>query len=65
MADTEPDTTSGNPTPAADGNLPAKKADMTVPEMRQWLRNYVAKATGQSPDSLDESVPMVERHVEL
>ncbi|MCV7352808.1 polyketide synthase Pks13 [Mycobacterium parmense] len=33
---------------------------MTVPEMRQWLRNYVAKCTGQSPDSIDESVPMVE-----
>ena len=32
----------------------------TVPEMRQWLRNYVAKCTGQSPDSIDESVPMVE-----
>ncbi|OBA69064.1 polyketide synthase [Mycobacterium sp. 1554424.7] len=41
-------------------NLPAKKADLTVPEMRQWLRNYVANATGQSPDSIDESVPMVE-----
>ncbi|OBK52667.1 polyketide synthase Pks13 [Mycobacterium sp. 1081908.1] len=41
-------------------NLPAKKTEMTVPEMRQWLRNYVAKATGQSPDSIDESVPMVE-----
>ncbi len=41
-------------------NLPAKKTDVTVPEMRQWLRNYVAKATGQSPDSIDESVPMVE-----
>ena len=56
MADTEPDTN----TPAADGNVPAKKTDVTVPEMRQWLRNYVAKATGQSPDSIDESVPMVE-----
>ncbi len=32
----------------------------TVPEMRQWLRNYVAKCTGQSPDAIDESVPMVE-----
>ncbi|OBJ04934.1 polyketide synthase [Mycobacterium alsense] len=57
MTDTEPDTT---PAPATDGNPPAKKTEMTVPEMRQWLRNYVAKATGQSPDSIDESVPMVE-----
>ncbi|HTY31479.1 polyketide synthase Pks13 [Mycobacterium sp.] len=57
MTDTEPD---NNSTSAAEGNLPAKKNDMTVPEMRQWLRNYVAQATGQSPDSIDESVPMVE-----
>jgi polyketide synthase 13 len=33
---------------------------MTVPEMRQWLRNWVGKAVGQSPDNIDESVPMVE-----
>ncbi|WP_370462779.1 polyketide synthase Pks13 [Mycobacterium sp. Marseille-P9652] len=33
---------------------------MTIPEMRQWLRNYVARCTGQSPDAIDESVPMVE-----
>jgi polyketide synthase 13 len=41
-------------------NLPAKKADMTVPEMRQWLRTWVGKAVGKSPDEIDESVPMVE-----
>ncbi|OBI82082.1 polyketide synthase Pks13 [Mycobacterium asiaticum] len=45
---------------------PAKKTDMTVktnmtvPEMRQWLRNWVGKAVGKSPDDIDESVPMVE-----
>ena len=33
---------------------------MTVPEMREWLRNWVGKAVGKSPDSIDESVPMVE-----
>jgi polyketide synthase 13 len=33
---------------------------MTVPEMRQWLRNWVGKAVGQSADAIDESVPMVE-----
>ena len=52
-------TDNGNPA----GNLPATSGDkpeMTIPEMRQWLRNYVAKCTGQSPDSIDESVPMVE-----
>ncbi|WP_454561449.1 polyketide synthase Pks13 [Mycobacterium haemophilum] len=32
----------------------------TVPEMRQWLRNWVGKAVGKSPDDIDESVPMVE-----
>jgi polyketide synthase 13 len=37
-----------------------KRTDMTVAEMRQWLRNWVANATGQSPDSIDESAPMVE-----
>ncbi|MDT5120518.1 MAG: polyketide synthase 13, partial [Mycobacterium sp.] len=40
--------------------MPAKKADMTVPEMRQWLRTWVGNAVGQSPDTIDESVPMVE-----
>lgn len=38
----------------------AKKTDLTVPEMRQWLRNWVGKAVGRSPDDIDESVPMVE-----
>jgi polyketide synthase 13 len=51
----------GTPGAEADaGNLPAKKTDMTVPEMRQWLRNWVGKAVGKSPDDIDESVPMVE-----
>ena len=33
---------------------------MTVPEMREWLRNWVANATGQAPDAIDESTAMVE-----
>jgi len=33
---------------------------MSVPEMREWLRNWVANATGQPADSVNESVPMVE-----
>ncbi|TDH51031.1 acyltransferase domain-containing protein [Mycobacterium eburneum] len=33
---------------------------MTVAEMRAWLRNWVANATGQSPDSINETAPMVE-----
>ncbi|MDT5010703.1 MAG: polyketide synthase 13, partial [Mycobacterium sp.] len=34
--------------------------DMTVAEMRTWLRNWVGNATGQAPDSIDETAPMVE-----
>ena len=40
--------------------LAAPRTDMSVPEMREWLRNWVANATGQSPDSIDESTAMVE-----
>ena len=36
------------------------RGDMTVAEMRAWLRNWVAEATGQSPDAINESAPMVE-----
>ncbi|MBB3601297.1 polyketide synthase 13 [Mycolicibacterium sp. BK556] len=36
------------------------RTDLTVPEMREWLRNWVANATGQGPDAIDESTPMVE-----
>ncbi|WP_406813626.1 polyketide synthase Pks13 [Mycobacterium sp. M23085] len=61
MADTEhPE----NQTPGPDGEVPAtppaKKTDLTVPEMREWLRNWVGRAVGKSPDDIDESVPMVE-----
>ncbi|WP_413465935.1 polyketide synthase Pks13 [Mycobacteroides abscessus] len=28
--------------------------------MREWLRNWIAKATGVSPDRIDDSAPMVE-----
>nr|WP_241566475.1 polyketide synthase Pks13 [Mycolicibacterium elephantis] len=33
---------------------------MTVAEMRTWLRNWIANATGQSPDAINDSTPMVE-----
>jgi polyketide synthase 13 len=56
MADIDPDSQENSPLIKA----PADKADMTVPEMRQWLRNWVGQAVGQSPDAIDESVPMVE-----
>ncbi len=50
----------GAPAEAASGAVVPAGTDMTVPEMRAWLRNWVAKATGQSPDSISESAPMVE-----
>jgi polyketide synthase 13 len=56
MADIDADSQENSPLIKA----PADKADMTVPEMRQWLRNWVGQAVGQSPDAIDESVPMVE-----
>lgn len=45
---------------APEKELTAPRTDMSVPEMREWLRNWVANATGQAPGSIDESVPMVE-----
>ena len=36
------------------------RTDMTVAEMRQWLRNWIANATGQSPDAINDATPMVE-----
>jgi polyketide synthase 13 len=57
MADTESDTdNSGNPV----SDVPAKKTEMTVPELRQWLREWVGKAVGRPAHEIDESVPMVE-----
>ncbi|BBZ50476.1 polyketide synthase [Mycobacterium heidelbergense] len=37
-----------------------KRRITTVPELRQWLRNWVGKAVGRPADEIDESVPMVE-----
>ena len=45
---------------APEKELTPARTDMSVPEMREWLRNWVANATGQAPDAIDESVPMVE-----
>ena len=49
---------------AAEENSPSEntpaRTDKTVGELREYLRNWIANATGQSPDSIDESVPMVE-----
>ena len=57
MAETDHSENAENST----GDVPAtKKTDMTVPAMREWLRNWVGRAVGKSPDDIDESVPMVE-----
>ena len=51
----------GEPVAAAPGaGLTPVRTDMSVPEMRGWLRDWVANATGQSPSAIDESTPMVE-----
>ncbi|MGD1172794.1 polyketide synthase Pks13 [Mycobacterium seoulense] len=60
MADTDHSENPDNSTSSPEGVVPAKKADLTVPEMREWLRNWVGRAVGKSPDDIDESVPMVE-----
>ncbi|MFZ1161105.1 polyketide synthase Pks13 [Mycobacterium sp.] len=36
------------------------RTDMTIAEVRQWLRTWVANATSRSPDVIDEATPMVE-----
>ncbi|WP_445167586.1 polyketide synthase Pks13 [Mycolicibacterium sp. Dal123E01] len=56
----EPSETPDEITLAPSEALTRPRIDMTVPEMREWLRNWVANATGQGPDSIDESTPMVE-----
>ncbi|OBB65122.1 polyketide synthase Pks13 [Mycobacterium sp. 852014-50255_SCH5639931] len=60
MADTDHSENAENTNPSPEGVVPARKTDMTVPELREWLRNWVGRAVGKSPDDIDESVPMVE-----
>ncbi len=38
----------------------APRTDVSVPELRDWMRNWVANATGQSPDAVNESAPLIE-----
>ncbi len=47
------------PEPPSTEAAPAR-TDMTIAEVRQWLRQWVASATGRSPDAIDEATPMVE-----
>ncbi|WP_321540922.1 type I polyketide synthase, partial [Mycolicibacter heraklionensis] len=36
------------------------RTDLTVADMRAWLRDWVAKATGQSPEKINETAPLIE-----
>ena len=55
MTDTDTDSQ-----PLAEGADVPARTDMTVAEVRQWLRNWIGDAVGQSPDAIDEATPMVE-----
>lgn len=56
MADTHSDSQGDSQAP-----VPAQAAsDMTVAEMRDWLRNWIGNATGQAPSAISDSTPMVE-----
>jgi polyketide synthase 13 len=59
MTDTEIDSQPTAEAAAGAADTPAR-TDMTIAEVRQWLRNWVATAVGQSPDAIDECTPMVE-----
>jgi polyketide synthase 13 len=59
MTDTDTDLQPVTEGAAESAGKPAR-TDMTVAEVRQWLRNWIANAVGQSPDSIDEAAPMVE-----
>ena len=60
MSESDPTQPDHEITIAPEKELTAPRTDMTVAEMREWLRNWVANATGQPADAVDESVPMVE-----
>ncbi len=65
VADTEdnsqvPETPEAAVPDAPDVSSTAARTDMTVAELREWLRKWIGNATGQSPDGIDESAPMVE-----
>jgi polyketide synthase 13 len=60
MTDTDIDVVLPDEETCSAGVVKPARIDMTVAEVRQWLRNWVANATGQSPDAIDEATPMVE-----
>jgi polyketide synthase 13 len=48
------------PSTATAAGAASARTDMTIAEVRQWLREWVGSATGRSPDAIDEATPMVE-----
>ncbi len=67
LSETQPsDPENSEATAEAESGLTPERAgtpartDMTVPQLREWLRNWVATATGRTADSIDDSTPMVE-----
>lgn len=36
------------------------RTDLSVADMRAWLRNWVANATAQSPENINETAPLIE-----
>lgn len=36
------------------------RTDLTVADMRAWLRNWVANATAQPPEKINETAPLIE-----
>jgi polyketide synthase 13 len=57
MADTQDDS---QQLPEAPTDGPGARTHVSVPELRQWMRDWVATATGQSPDSINENAPLIE-----
>ena len=45
---------------AGEKSVTPPRVDMTVAEMRQWLREWIAGATGQPADAINDATPMVE-----
>ncbi|MCU1697201.1 MAG: polyketide synthase [Mycobacterium sp.] len=39
---------------------PEPRTHVSVPELREWMRNWVANATNTSPDAVNESAPLIE-----
>src|SRR5271163_2219876 len=57
--DSQPSRAGDDAVPAVPAGKPAR-TDMSLAEVRQWLRNWVANATDRSADVIDEATPMVE-----